>query len=149
MRFLSFFLSGGLLLVAAACGSSSNVQPQIPYAPVNLSFNITNQQYVALRSPNGVVALPVSSAVGNGGVKGVLVVRQADGSYLAFERNCPYRPYDACSIVGLDRQSRVFLRDSCCGSTFNFQGQVTGGPSTLSLVRYNVSLAGSQLSITN
>ena len=44
---------------------------------------------------------------GSGGVKGVIVVRQNASTYLAFERNCPYQPYDACALVSLDRNSRL------------------------------------------
>ena len=138
-----------LFLVLAACGSKNNDQPLIPYAPVNLSLNITNQQYAALRVDNGAVALPVSGPAGSGGVKGVIVVRQSAGTYLAFERNCPYQPYDACALVSLDRTSRLFMRDSCCNSQFNLQGQITGGPSPRPLKQYSTSLQGSLLNVTN
>jgi len=66
---------------------------------------------------------------------------------LAFERNCPYRPYDACSLVSLDRSSRLFLRDSCCDSRFSFAGQVIGGPAVRPLRQYRTSLQGTQLSV--
>ncbi len=137
------------LLAAAACGSKNNDQPAIPYAPVNLSLNLTNQQYVNLRFDNGAVTLPVSGPAGNGGVKGVIVVRQSAGSYLAFERNCPYQPYNACALVSLDRNSKLFMRDSCCNSQFDLRGQITGGPSPLPLKQYSVSVQGNLLSITN
>ena len=138
-----------LLMGAAACGTKSDDQPLIPYAPVNLSINITNQQYVALRMDNGAVTLPVKGPAGDGGVKGVIVVRQSASSYLAFERNCPYRPYDACALVSLDRNSRLFMRDSCCNSQFDLRGQITGGPTSRPLKQYSTSLQGSLLNITN
>ena len=138
------------LLTAAACGSKTDEQPLIPYAPVNLSINLTNQEYVNLRSPNGSVTLPVQGPAGAGGVKGVIVVRQGMGnSYLAFERNCPYQPYSACSTVSLDRSSRLFMRDSCCNSQFDLQGQITGGPTSRPLKQYATSVQGNILSVTN
>ena len=137
------------LLLAAACGSNAEVQPQIPYAPVNLSINLATQEYAPLRFDNGVVSVPAKGPAGNGGVKGVIVVRQSAGVFLAFERNCPYRPYDACATVSLDRNSRQFLRDSCCNSQFDLKGQVTGGPAPLPLKQYSVSTQGNLLSITN
>ncbi len=137
-------------LALAACNSSSNNgEPLIPYAPVNLALDLTNQQYRALRFDNGVVALPVQGPAGTGGVKGVLIVRQNASTYLAFERNCPYHPYDACSLVALDRSSRLFLRDSCCDSRFNFAGQVIGGPAVRPLLSYRTSLQGTQLTVVN
>ena len=143
----------GLGLVSAslisACGSKSDAQPQIPYAPVNLSLSLAAQEYAALRFDNGAVTIPAKGPAGNGGVKGVIVVRQSAGIFLAFERNCPYQPYDACATVSLDRNSKQFMRDSCCTSQFDLKGQVTGGPAPLPLKQYIVSVQGNLLSITN
>lgn len=133
----------------AACTSSADTSQTIPSISFSAQINITNQQYQALRYDNGVVALPAAPAVNGGGVKGLLIVRQNATMYLAFERNCPYHPYDACSLVSLDRNSRLFFRDSCCTSQFNFQGQVIGGPAARSLRQYSTSLSGSLLTITN
>jgi hypothetical protein len=148
MQRLPLFLTLCLLLGVAACGSKNDDQPLIPYAPVNLSLVLTNQEYVNLRANNGAVMLPVKGPAGTGGVKGVIVVRQNASTYLAFERNCPYRPYDACATVSLDR-SRLFMRDSCCNSQFDLQGQITGGPTPRPLKQYSTSLQGNILNITN
>jgi nitrite reductase/ring-hydroxylating ferredoxin subunit len=139
----------GLALAIGSCGSKNDDQPLIPYAPVNLSINITNQQYAKLLQPNGAITLPVNGPAGNGGVKGVIVVRQNTNSFLAFERNCPYQPYNACALVSLDPSSRLFMRDTCCNSQFDLKGQITGGPTPRPLKQYNTSLQGNLLSITN
>ena len=149
MRRLSSLLTICSLLITAACGSKNDEQPLIPYAPVNLSINITNQQYAALRMDNGAITLPAQGPAGLGGVKGVIVVRQSANTFLAFERNCPYRPFDACATVSLDRNSRLFMRDSCCNSQFDLRGQITGGPSPRPLKQYSTSLQGTLLNITN
>ncbi|WP_375416761.1 hypothetical protein [uncultured Hymenobacter sp.] len=138
-----------LLTAFSGCNSDNSAQPRIPYAPVNLALDLTNQQYRALRFDNGVVALPARGPAGTGGVRGVLIVRQNASSYLAFERNCPYRPTDECARVGFDTSPAPFLRDSCCGSQFSLQGQVTGGPAPRALLQYSTSLSGNQLNITN
>ncbi len=145
---LSRLATGCVLLVAAACGAKNDDQPLIPYAPVNLSLNLTNQEYVNLRFDNGAVSLPVQGPAGTAGVKGVIVVRQSQGVYLAFERNCPYQPYNACALVSLDR-SRLFMRDTCCNSQFDLRGQITGGPTPRPLKQYSVSTQGNLLNITN
>ena len=113
-----------------------------------MSLVLTNQEYVNLRANNGAVMVPVRGPAGNGGVKGIIVVRQNASTYLAFERNCPYRPYDACATVTLDR-SRLFMRDSCCNSQFDLQGQITGGPTPRPLKQYSTNLQGNILNITN
>jgi hypothetical protein len=150
MRRFPAFIAAVILLTASACGSTNNVQPQLPYTPVNVALQLTSQQYAALRTVNGAVVLPSGSSglTDGGGIKGIIVVRQADNSYRAFERNCPYRPYDACALVSLDR-SGLFMSDTCCGSQFNLQGQATGGPSGLPLLQYSTSLQGTQLNILN
>ncbi len=135
-----------LAVLLAACDSATTTQA-IPSLSFSTQLNVTNQQYQALRFDNGVVTLP-ASGINGGGVKGLLVVRQNANTYLAFERNCPYQPYDACSTVSIDR-SRLFFRDSCCTSQFDFRGNVTGGPALRPLRQYNTSLSGSILTITN
>ena len=133
----------------AACNSGTGTQPLIPSVPVNVQLDLLDQQNKALRFDNGVLAIPPGSANGQGGIKGIYVVRQNATTYTAFERNCPYNPLDACATVTLDRSSRLFFRDSCCTSQFNLQGQVTGGPSARGLRQYQTTLSGSLLTITN
>lgn len=152
---LTFFLMRNFVLAGAsvalfglaACGSSATSTQTIPSVSFSTQINITNQQYQALRTINGVVVLPAGGIAG-GGVKGLFIVREDAGKYRAYERNCPYQPYDACSLVSLDR-SRLFFRDSCCGSWFDLKGQVSRGPAVRQLRSYATSLNGSLLSISN
>lgn len=145
----NFVLAGAsaALFGLAACGSSATSTQTIPSVSFSTQINITNQQYQALRYDNGVVVLPTSGIAG-GGVKGLLVVRISATDYRAYDRNCSYQPYDACSLVSLDR-TRLFFRDSCCGSQFDFQGQVSRGPAVRQLRPYATNLSGSLLSISN
>ncbi|QNH62576.1 Rieske 2Fe-2S domain-containing protein [Hymenobacter sediminicola] len=133
----------GSQLALSACGSDSGgaVEPQIPLVAFSESINITNQQYVNLRSDNGATYV-------TGGVRGLIVVRQNSSTYYAFERNCPYRANDTCARVQID-PSRLFLKDPCCGSQFDLQGRVQQGPASRALRQYNTSLSGNLLTITN
>jgi hypothetical protein len=140
---------GLLASLVAACNSNTDTTTAIPNVPVNVQLDLLDQQNRALRFDNGVLAIPAGSANGQGGVKGIYVVRQNATTYTAFERNCPYEPLSACATVTLDKSSRLFFRDSCCTSQFSLQGQVTGGPSPRSLRQYSTSLSGSLLTITN
>jgi hypothetical protein len=128
--------------LVVACGSdTANVEPQIPVVSFSESLNITNQQYTALRADNGAIHF-------TGGVRGIIIVRQNASTYLAFERNCPYRVSDTCARVSID-PSRLFLKDACCGSQFDLQGRVQGGPASRPLRQYSTALSGNILSITN
>ncbi|QJX49180.1 hypothetical protein HMJ29_05690 [Hymenobacter taeanensis] len=124
----------------AACSNSNDAQPQIPLATVNELVVLTDQKNSNLRFDNGAVYI-------NGGVRGIIVVRQNASSYLAFERNCPYQPLDTCARVKIDPFIRLY--DPCCTSQFSFQGQVQGGPATRNLRQYNTALSGNLLTITN
>jgi hypothetical protein len=125
-----------------SCGSNSSAEPAIPSAIVNENLNLTNQQYATLRFDRGFVYLPGK------GVRGIIVVRQSAQQYSAFEQNCPYRPYDQCATVEMD-PSGLFMTDKCCGSTFDLQGQITGGPASRPLRQYLTILNGNFLTITN
>jgi Rieske Fe-S protein len=139
---------GLLASLVAACSSNTDTTTTIPNVPVNVQLDLRDQQNRALLFDNGVVSIPAGSANGQGGVKGIYVVRQNATSYVAFERNCPYQPLSACATVTLDK-SGLYFSDSCCGSQFSLQGQVTGGPAPRSLRQYSTSLSGSLLTITN
>lgn len=131
-----------LMVSLPGCGSSNNPEPLIPNISFNETVSVLDQRYVQLRTDNGAVQA-------SGGVRGLIIVRQNVSSYLAFERNCPYRPYEPnCSTVSIDA-SRLFLTDECCGSQFTLQGQVRGGPAARPLRQYTTSLSGNVLIITN
>lgn len=139
-RFVAPLLLAAATLSLAACNSGNNAQPQIPLAVVNEVLFLTDQQNSALRFDNGAV-------YHKGGLRGLIVVRQSAGSYLAFDRTCPYQPQDTCGRVRIEPLLRLF--DPCCQSQFGFTGQPQGGPTTLPLRRYSTALSGNTLTITN
>src|SRR5688572_15337461 len=94
-------------LAISSCKKDKDEEDLIPYKPVNIQLNVTNIEYAPLRQQNGTVAIP-------GGVRGILVVNQGSNLYYAFERNCPFQPFDTCAVVSLD-STRLFLKDPCCG----------------------------------
>lgn len=127
-------------LLLTGCNSGTQAQPQIPLASFNEVLYLTDQQNSALRFDNGAVYHA-------GGVRGLVVVRQNASTYLAFERTCTYNPTDTCARIKIT--PFVQLYDPCCKSQFSFQGQVQGGPANLALRRYQTSLSGNVLTITN
>ncbi|MCC3156409.1 hypothetical protein LJ737_04120 [Hymenobacter sp. 15J16-1T3B] len=132
----------GLGLLAGCGSSGTSVEPAIPSAVVNDLINLSNQDAAPLLLNRGFIYRP-------GGVRGIIVVRQSAQQYLAFERNCPYQPYDACARVSMDR-SGFFLVDSCCTSRFDpSNGLVTSGPARRPLRQYTTSVNGNLLYITN
>ena len=130
-----------LLLVATFSCDKDSPRPEIPYVIVNEQINLTNIQYNRLRQVNGYVYI-------NGGVRGILIIRQNTNRYLAIERNCTYDPKAECATVEVDN-SGLFLIDPCCNSQFDLSGQVTGGPAAYPLLQYATALNGNFLYITN
>ena len=130
-----------LLLFISACGGDNGPGPRMPDVFVDEQINVNSQLYPGLRQDNGYAYI-------DGGYKGILVVRQNAGQYLAFERACPYDPTADCSQVKVDA-SNLFIVDDCCGSQFNLQGNVTGGPAVYGLRQYRTALSGSLLYISN
>jgi hypothetical protein len=129
-----------ILLLVAAC-NSDNVTPGIPNVPVYEQISVNSLQYPMLRQDGGYAYIQA-------GYRGIVVIRQTSSTYYAFERACPYDPDANCGVVSVD-QSNLFLKHSCCGSQFNFQGNVTAGPTVYGLRQYKTSLVNNILYITN
>jgi hypothetical protein len=135
------FFKGLLLLLLLISCDPDLVDDPIPFQPF-ADINIALPNYPNLFSDGGHVL------VNDGGVRGIILYRKNSTTYLAFERNCSYRPNDACATVEV-HSSSLFMQDACCNSSFDFDGKPTGGPAWRPLQQYQTSLAGSTLTITD
>lgn len=128
------------ILSLASCGRdlSDDAIPRTNFA--DIVINLSLPEYQSLNS-NGYKTI-------SGGVRGI-IIRKENSSYIAYERNCSYRPAEACATVDV-HMSGLFMIDTCCGSNFNFSdGSPSGGPAWRPLNRYHTSLTGSTLTITD
>ncbi|GHN00208.1 hypothetical protein WSM22_16970 [Cytophagales bacterium WSM2-2] len=120
---------------------SMSGQAQAPFPEITINLNYP--QFQKLKLDGGFVYLD------NGGLRGIILYRVNENSYLAFERACPHHPSESCAIVQVDGSS-LFMVDRCCNSSFTFSdGQPTGGPAQRALIQYHVELNGSTLKITD
>ncbi len=140
MRGRAALLSGASALLAAGCGKE-DTSPALPDPPTNIQVVLSNLEYRALRQDGGFVRL-------TGGTYGIVLYRATSTTYRAFERLCPYQPQTHCAKMNVD-PSTLFMRDSCCGTQWNFQGDATGGPGARPLKQYATTLSGGVLYITN
>lgn len=130
-----------VFITMVACSTDPGDDP-IPYQPFpDVVINLNLPAYNNLRSDKGSVYI-------KDGVRGIILYRLNSNTYYAFERNCSYRPNDACATVDV-HSSTLYMVDTCCGSTFDFNGNPTGGPAWRPLRRYSTSLNGSVLTVTN
>ena len=132
-EFISQVGSGVAVLLVPSClggmaGCSNN--SAVPSAPTNVDF-----------------ALDVSTGTlsNNGGFlekDGVIVARSTSGSYLAVSAACTH---EGTTVQYLG--STNSFRCPNHGATYNSTGQVTGGPATKSLAKYNTTLTGTSLRV--
>jgi hypothetical protein len=133
-RVLIFFIFFGC--------SSDLSDDSIPFVPFqDIVINLNLPEYNTLKTTG-------HQYINSGGVKGIIIHQVNSGLYYAFERNCSYQPNNVCSTVEI-HSSNLYMTDPCCGSTFSFDGTVTGGVAWRPLRRYETILSGSQLTITD
>ncbi|MFN3839525.1 MAG: hypothetical protein ACK4RF_02360 [Cyclobacteriaceae bacterium] len=130
-----------LAAVLACCSPDLSDDPIPPATFADIFINLSLPENLSLNTDG-------ASKYFNGGVRGIIVYRVNSSTYRAFERNCSYQPNNACATVGV-HVSTLFMEDSCCGSTFNFQGDPTGGPAWRPLRQYHTILNGNELTVTD
>lgn len=129
-----FFIGLLFCFVCNGCKKNSgNNKSGVPSAPVDMYIYITSNP--SLNSPTGWAYI-------NGGVRGILVYRKSSTDFMAYERNCTYKPSDACARINADAGG-IFAIDTCCGSKFLMSdGSVNVGPATIPLTRYQATFDG-------
>ena len=114
----------------------------IPYAIVNEDILLTNLQYINLSNIGGYVYL------NEAGYRGLIIYHEGNSVYRVFERACSLDPRSDCTPVEVD-ESTLFMKHTCCSSTFDFYGNPTGGPASVRLLQYDTYLDGNYLKIRN
>lgn len=139
-NFFRFLLVCGLLLGCSRDLSDDPI-PIVPFA--DLVINLSFPEYLSLAVDGGY------KAIGSIGVRGVIVYRKSATTYLAYERNCSYRPNEAGSTVDIN-VTKLFMTDASCGSNFSFSdGTPTSGVAWRPLRQYRTELSGTSLTITS
>lgn len=130
-----------LLLLLSACGTEEEPQSAIPYAPVYMEINLDDLRYQNLHTAGWVYL--------QGGLRGIVLIKESDSRYLAFERTCPYQPQETCALIDM-HNTGIYLHDEdCCGSRFDLRGQVLNGPASQPLRQYATARNGIYLVISN
>ncbi len=136
LTFIFFFA-----LIGFSSCEKEDVNAIIPYTIVNEDINVTNIQYLNLRNQGGFVYY-------NAGYRGLIIYNEGSGVYRVFDRACTFDPNSACEPLAVDA-SGLFIKHECCKSTYNFNGNPTGGPASRNLLEYRTFLDGVFLKIIN
>jgi len=132
-----FYLITAIVLLMVPYHAYS--QASFPPVTVNLSY----PQYQRLKLDGGYVYIE------GAGLRGIILYRVGENSFIAYERACPHHAEESCAVVQVDGSS-LFMVDHCCKSTFNFSdGQPTGGPAQRALLQYRIEITGTVLKISD
>ncbi|MFN7259403.1 MAG: Rieske (2Fe-2S) protein [Cyclobacteriaceae bacterium] len=113
-----------------------NSYAQASFPPVTINLNYP--QYQRLRLDGGY------QYVDDVGMRGVIIYRLDESTYIAYERLCSFEDDAIVSVDG----SGLFMKG--CQSTYDFSdGSPTGGPARNRLLKYRTSLEGNKLLITD
>jgi nitrite reductase/ring-hydroxylating ferredoxin subunit len=114
----------------------------IPNVAVDFEASLTDPRLSALNAIGGVVLI-------NGyGVAGLIIYRESDGSYAAYDRCSSYKPENKCAVT-LDKNPFT-VTDPCSGSQFLLSdGTPAKGPASVSLRSYYVSVSNYEIFVSN
>jgi nitrite reductase/ring-hydroxylating ferredoxin subunit len=83
-----------------------------------------------------------------GGVAGIILYREADGSYAAYDRCSTYMPQNRCAVT-LDA-GNFTCTDPCSGSKFSLiDGTPVKAPATKALKSYNIVVSNFEVYVSN
>lgn len=138
----SLLLSLLFVVVTLFFGCDGYKHATIPEVDVNFTIYPNDASYAALNHIGGYMYF-------TGGVAGIIVYRLDGGTFLAYDRACPYdwEDRDAWIIV---ESSGLTLTDEHCHSRFNIlDGGVIDGPSQFPLKCYKTRYDGMILRVYN
>ncbi len=116
----------------SSCNNQEPLSSRIPFRQVDLQVDTKSALNKELLV-NGGYKIFV------GGYKGIIIYRESSSVFRAFERSCTFQPEKECEIIEVDG-SGLFFIDKCCNSTYDFSGNVTGGPAPERLLEYQTYL---------
>ncbi len=137
MRKFIIILLSVMLGLAPSCDDDFRTD-QLPIVYVFIQLNVNDLRYLDLQT-KGFVYL-------QGGLRGILLYKNPANEYIAFERACPDDYPAECAIVKMD-ESLFNINEPCCLSTYDLDGNPSGGPATTPLRRYFTFLEGNLLTI--
>lgn len=139
-RFI-FILMLFIVLFSFGCDRDLS-DDQIPFVSFGtVTINLNLPEYQKLRTSGNIYIQE--------GVRGIIIYQANPNTYIAYERNCSYRPNEACATVEV-HTSNLYMVDHCCSTTFDFAtGSPTSGPGWRPLRKYETLLSGAVLTVTD
>jgi len=122
-----------------SCGKSVDV---IPNVAVNFQASINDPRLIALNAPGG------SVLISGYGIAGLIIYREPDRTYAAYDRCSSYMPQNHCAVT-LDA-SGFTVTDPCSGAKFSLaDGTPVKAPATRSLKSYSINVSNFEIFVSN
>ena len=122
-----------------SCGKGGDV---IPDVAVNFQAALNDPRLSALNVPGGTVF------ISGYGVAGLILYREADGTYAAYDRCSSYMPQNHCAVT-LDTGGFT-VTDPCSGSKFSLiDGTPVKAPATKALRSYSITVSNYEVYVSN
>ena len=141
MRTLAFIVlfSVSALLLFHAC--EQNRGEIIPYVRVDINMDI----YAELGTLGH-----LQSKIIPGGYNGIILYRESDFEFMAYDRTCTLFPDHDAAVIPDDNIDGVFVCPECGSQYLVINGaQITNGPAQYPLVEYKTAVTGNILRIFN
>jgi nitrite reductase/ring-hydroxylating ferredoxin subunit len=131
-----------LAAITITCFSCVKSGGDIPNVPVNFVASTTDPRLSALNIYGGAVL------ISGYGVAGLILYREADGTYAAYDRCSTYLPQNRCAVT-LD-QGGFTVTDPCSGAKWSLiDGGPVKAPATVSLKSYNINVSNFEIFVSN
>jgi nitrite reductase/ring-hydroxylating ferredoxin subunit len=132
-------LLAAIILTSFSCGKGGEA---IPNVAVNFQTSISDPRLSALNVPGG------SVFIGGYGVAGIILYRESDDTYAAYDRCSTYNPQNHCAVT-LDAGGFT-TTDPCSGSKFSLiDGSPVKGPATRALKTYYIDVSNQEIYVSN
>lgn len=131
-----------LSIVLIASCKKENPQPVIPEVYVNFAINPNSTEYLDLNYAGGFVTV-------TGGYRGILLYRIFDNQFLAYERTCPWDPFEEGARIEMDAAGTTMTCPVCGSQYIITDGSPFAGPSTYLLKQYRTTYDGNLLYVYN
>ncbi len=142
---LSFAAVLLMLLVTPGCDKDDH--DEIPFAYVNFFIYPNSTLYWELNSMGGWIYLTAEKPS-----RGVLVYRNTPDEFVAFERTCPYDPFEPDARIAVEPSGITVACPSCNSKYIILDGTPFEGPAkdkSRRLKQYRTIYNGNTLQITN
>jgi len=131
-----------LTILAISFFSCVKTGDGVPTVGVNFQASLQDPKYSALNAPGGTVL------VSGYGVAGLILHREASGSYVAYDRCSTYMPQNRCAVT-LD-VGGFTVTDPCSGAKWSISdGTPVKAPATISLKSYSIDVSNFEIFVSN